>query len=99
MVNRKTGIFSMEVKKTVDKGVRKGMRNAETLMHAYTNFLLFGLMGMPKQTLSRGGIHSARGLIHPSNPPHFPCGAFTVGMVMHGIDLGILFLTPCALNA
>ena len=27
MVNRKTGTFSMEVKKTIDKGVRKAMQN------------------------------------------------------------------------
>lgn len=53
MVNRKTGIFSMEVKKSVDKGVR----NPEPLMPgAFSG----GLKGGAQQ----GEIHSAEGLLH-----------------------------------
>lgn len=61
MVNRKTGTFSMEVKKSVDKGVRDpGASDANAQSAQIGTFFPDGLKGGAQQ----GEIHSAEGLLH-----------------------------------
>lgn len=62
MVNRKTGTFSMEVKKSVDKGVRNP--KIQCKKEDTNNLFSHGAKGCATENTQRGEIHSAKGLLH-----------------------------------
>lgn len=83
MVNRKTGTFSMEVKKSVDKGVRNPkLQNVQ----AHTNKLFpNGPKGCTIENTQQGEIHSAKGLLHLAQG----CSGLTWGFCFRFCLLGM----------
>ena len=60
--NRKTGTFSMEVKKSVDKGVSNAkFRNSQ---NAQISKLFWCSQGICQRKYTAGSIYSAKGLLH-----------------------------------
>lgn len=84
MVNRKTGIFSMEVKKSVDKGVRNPKFSNKT-KNTQASTCQIVLKGVLEKILT-----SEYSLCQ---------GVVTLGSVMYRTDLGILFLIWFAVHA